>query len=307
MGSQYLDYPITNAYTFAAVFSNPDNARPLLEAVLGVPIGEIRNVESEHVVEPSIHGRGVRMDVFVEDGTGTVYDVEMQNENEQDLALRSRYLLSSFDRNRIMRGQPFSLLGRSVVIFVCKFDPIGFGDRVYVVRPAVEGRWVPYEDGTLRVFLNAQGAAKDASEARSQSKESARLAAFLAYADSGDTMGDEWVRHIDEEVRALNADEGWRNTVLGIELDFQQARHQSREEGKAEGRAKGLEEGRAEGREEGRAEGREEGRAEGIAETNRILTRLADALTRAGRIDELPQAIADEEFRSRLLVELGIA
>ena len=109
-----------------------------------MPIGKIRYVDEEHTIEPSLMGKGVRMDVFVDDGTGTVYDVEMQNVDEKNLALRSRYLLSSFDRDRIERGEDYIELGKSIVIFVCVFDPLGKGERVYAVRPMEERFHEPF-------------------------------------------------------------------------------------------------------------------------------------------------------------------
>lgn len=36
-------------------------------------------------------------------------------------------------------------------------------------------------------------------------------------------MGDEWVERLDVQVRAPNADEGWRDGRLGYELDIQEA------------------------------------------------------------------------------------
>lgn len=296
-----VDFPLTHKYTFARVFSDPNNARPLLEDILGVPIGDIRLVEPEHVIEPSLRGRGVRMDVFADDGSGTVYDVEMQNDAEGDLFLRSRYLLSSFDRDRIGRRVPYQLLGRSVVIFICGFDPIGMGWRKYVVRPAVEGSDRVFDDGTMRVFLNAHGAADDS--AAGGQVGSARLASFLSYIDGGGTMGNEWVERLDREVRALNADEGWRDAMLGLEMDIIADKYRAREEGLAEGREAGL----AEGREAGLAEGLAEGRRAGAEDADRANARLTEALMAAGRLDELPAAMLDPRVRDQLLAEFGIA
>lgn len=270
-----LDFPITNKYAFARVFSKSENVRPLLETVLGVPVGEIRYVVSEYEVEPSLRGRGVRMDVFTNDETGAMYDVEMQNVDEGNLALRSRYLLSSFDRDRITRGESYKKLGKSVVIFVCRFDPIGPGDRMYVIVPMVAGHDELYDDGTMRIFLNAHGAAHDPSG-------QGRLAAFLSYVDGGDTMGDEWVERLDDEVHALNADKGWRDAVLSFELDLQDAEDR--------GVKKGLEQGLEQGREQ-------------EAKLDRL---LAEALEERGREAELLAAMKDQQVKQRLLAELGI-
>ncbi len=297
MAQSSFPYPITNKYTFAQVFSKPENVRPLLEEVMGVPIGSISVAEPEHVVEASLRGRGVRMDVFADDGSGTIYDVEMQNVNEGDLTLRTRYLLSSFDRDRIQRGEAYQNLGKTVVIFICAFDPIGLGERVYEVRPTILGCDKVFDDGTARFFLNAQGASAEDDGARGG--ETHRLAAFLSYVDGGGTMGDEWVTQLDREVAALNADEGWRDTMLGIELDHMSDIYYAKKQGREEGLAEGREEGLAEGREEGREEGRKE-----IADR---LARLAKVLIAEGRESELAQAALDPEALEQLYVRYGIS
>lgn len=154
---------------------------------------------------------------------------------------------------------------------------------MYAIRPAIIDRNLPYDDGTLRVFLNAKGASRAASE----SCKNPRLASFLSYVDGGDTMGDEWVSRLDEDVHALNADEGWRSAVLGLELDYQREKNRSREEGLAEGRAEGL--------------------AEGRASIERIHRLLAERLVEAGRSDELAPALLDQQVMERLLGEFGIS
>lgn len=265
-----VEFPLSNKYTFSRVFSDPGNVRPLLEVVLGVPIGEIRYVVSEHAVDPSLRGRGVRMDVLVDDGSGAVFDVEMQNVGEGNLALRSRYLLSSFDRDRLARGHDYDELGMSVVIFVCCFDPIGLGERMYVMRPMVVGHDLPFDDNTQRVFLNAKGAARDSH----QGGPLARLNAFLSYIDGGDTMGDEWVEHLDEKVRELNADEGWRESVLSFEMDLLDAERK--------------------------------GQAEGMQMSDEINRSLLAALRACGREEEMFDALTDADRKTQLLKEFGL-
>lgn len=48
-------------------------------------------------------------------------------------------------------------------------------------------------------------------------------------------MGNEWVEGIDRDVRSLNADEGWRDAVLGIDLDYRYDLRQEREQGIEQG------------------------------------------------------------------------
>ena len=274
-------YPITNKYTFAGVFRHERLVRPLLEAVLQAPVLQIRYVETEHSIEPSLRGRGVRMDVTVEDDHNTVYDVEMQNVNEGDLALRSRYYLSSLDRDRLAKGKDFRQLGRTVVIFVCAFDLFGLGGRVYEVRPCALRHGTVLDDGTVRYFLNTKGAAGEA-EKGNEGSPADDLHAFMTYVDGGGTMGNKWVEDVDREVQALNADEGWREAMIGYEVDLMDA-------------------ARA-----GRMEGRAEGRAEGQSKTLDANRRLAEALRAVGRESEFVDAGLDEAVRARLMAEFGI-
>ncbi len=114
---------------------------------------------------------------------------------------------------------------------MCDFDPIGLGERLYDIRPMVAGRGVVFDDGTRRILLNARGASHDTGPSRL----SGRLTAFLSYVDGGDTIEDEWVGRLDDEVRALNQDEGWRATMLGLDLDYQYDLDQARKAGVEEG------------------------------------------------------------------------
>jgi flagellar biosynthesis/type III secretory pathway protein FliH len=153
--------------------------------------------------------------------------------------------------------------------------------------------------------LNAKGASGESVAPGLADKP--RIASFLSYVDGGDTMGDEWVEDLDKQVRALNADVGWRQTVLGLQLEFEHARHLAQKEGHAMGVAEGREAGLAEGREAGLAEGREAGLAEGRKEADRIDAELVDALSAAGRLDELADALRSPEKKTQLLMEFDIS
>ncbi|MBQ9058415.1 MAG: hypothetical protein IJ125_04465 [Atopobiaceae bacterium] len=63
---------------FNAVFEKEEIAQAFLELVLGVEIEKVCVVKSEEEQRPAPDLRGIRCDVFVKDGKGTIYDVEMQ-------------------------------------------------------------------------------------------------------------------------------------------------------------------------------------------------------------------------------------
>ena len=95
---------------------------------------------------------------------------------------------------------------------------------------------------------------------------------------------------MDDEVRKLNADSGWRDAMVSYEMILQDERRRARKEGLAEGRREGL------------AEGREEIRDKEAA----VNRKLVAALEAADRMDELAAAIVDPTVKARYLAEFGI-
>ena len=65
-------------YMFAAVMSDEENLRPLLERVLGIEVRELRFVEPQSSKKEGYRSRGVRLDLYVVDGEGRVFNVEVQ-------------------------------------------------------------------------------------------------------------------------------------------------------------------------------------------------------------------------------------
>ena len=82
----------------------------------------------------------------------------MQVENTGDLGKRTRYYQSQIDNETLKKGQTFHELKESFVIFLCAFDPYGYGLRRY--------QFHQYED-TIRnlrldthahvLFINSKG------------------------------------------------------------------------------------------------------------------------------------------------------
>ena len=101
----------------------PDLCRQLLELILGIKIKEINYPEREKTIETRIDGKGIRLDVFVEDkSTNRSFDVEMQITDSAQLAMRVRYYQGLIDMNNLKRGQHYSALNESFIIFICPFD-----------------------------------------------------------------------------------------------------------------------------------------------------------------------------------------
>ena len=74
-----------------------------LECMLGMKIKRIKLVEPQKSVIPLYTSRSIRLDVYVQDSK-TVYDVEIQNRNMDDMGRRTRYYQSMMDADSLLKG-----------------------------------------------------------------------------------------------------------------------------------------------------------------------------------------------------------
>lgn len=264
---------ISDPYMFATVFSNPDLSRELLEIILGVGIERVEIIGVERAIIPELGAKSIRMDVYVADGKGTKYNVEMQNVNKYDLERRSRYYLSANDIDCIRKGVPYKNLNDSYVIFVCKFDPFNRDLPIYTVTPHCKETGDEMPDGSTRLFLNSTAW---------EHCENPRLRAFLRYVDEGMIDGgdadDDFPRKVDEAVRTFRRQKEWRTEYMKIMNELN--------ERYAEGMEKGMEKG-----------------AWRVQEENRL---LGERLEADGRESEAIKVFADAGLRARELERYGI-
>ncbi len=258
----YEELDITDDFMFGKVMSTRlDLTQELLERILGVPIRKVELAESQKTIEIIADAKGIRLDVYLDDAEGTVYNVEMEKPNKRDwraqLPKRTRYYQALIDLNLLERGSVFTELAQTYVIFICLKDPFDEGRYKYTFENrCVENTEFRLGDDTTKIFVNAGAKDPDIPE---------KLKVVFDYFN--DTISsDDFTERLDEAVEEARRHEKWRTEYMLYGIKLQEQLIEGRAEGREEGRAEGREEGRAEGREEGRAEGREEGRAEGRKE-----------------------------------------
>ena len=145
---------ISDNFIFCKVMQDEALCRDVLEALLEIKIREIRYLKTEATIENIYEGRGVRMDVLLED-TDKIYNIEMQTGNYSDIILRSRYYQSSADVYTTQHHTKFRDLKEPYIIFICKDDPFGLGLSRYTKSSRfLETDKIPYDDKTHNVFYN---------------------------------------------------------------------------------------------------------------------------------------------------------
>ena len=137
-------------FMFGLVMQDKSLCREVLECLLGIKIRHLEYAEPQKDFKPMYTAHGIRLDVYVRDGN-TVYDVEIQNRNEHDMGKRTRYYQSMMDADSLLKGHVYSELKKTVIVFLCRFDPFKKGIPWYTVTR------ICHEDSTV----NLADAAKD--------------------------------------------------------------------------------------------------------------------------------------------------
>ena len=248
----------------------------LLERILKIKIREIRYPDTEKSISIRLDSKAVRLDVYVEDEIGTVYNIEMQTTKGHDgeLARRTRYYQGMIDMDLLRKGVYYDDLHQTYIIFICTFDLFGLDERIYTFRNrCVEQPEIELGDGTTKIFLNAKGLKGRVDE---------DLEDFLQYVD-GKPARSRFTQEMAQEVESVKRQDEMRREFVTLYMEYQKHHR--------EGVAKGIEQGRREGRREGREEGRTEGRQLGIAHIAMNMLRAGTPVATVAQMAELPEAV----------------
>ena len=203
---------LANNFIFCKVLEeNPDVCKELLEMLLDIKIDRIEQPKSEQTFKTDFDSRGIRLDVYVKDGTGRCFDIEIQTSNYMRLEKRARYYQGLMDVDSIQFGQEYSALKDSYVIFLCLGDAFGYRLPVYTFRyRAEEDKNILMNDGTVNIFFNATMYDKMQSE---------NLRSFFRYL-CGKNSDDNFTDRLSALVERVKMNAQWRHRYMTIEQEI---------------------------------------------------------------------------------------
>ena len=210
-GKKLDEATIQNNFVFGKTMElYPDLCRRLLEIILNIEIAKIQYPEREKTIEARSDGKGIRLDVYVEDANEERwFDVEMQVADSANLAKRMRYYQGLIDLDKLKRGQHYSELGESFIIFICPFDHFKQERHVYTFRERCDQDMaLALYDGATKIFLNTKGTYGDITPA---------LKTFLDYVDSGIVVGD-FVSELANAVDSIKRNEKVRHDFMTLQM-----------------------------------------------------------------------------------------
>ena len=253
------------------IMEDPERCRAFLEQILHIKIHHVVILDKQKTIDEKIDARGVRLDIYVDDGN-TIYNCEMQAKVLRCLGKRSRYYQSQIDMRCLKKGQDYSELKRSYVIFICTFDPFEKGRFIYTFKnTCVEDPDASLDDETYKVFINTKGTIGNVSD------DFRELMHFLDTSEIKE-YHNPLVNDLADALQKARTMEEWRQDYMSIEMLKRDAKE----------------------------EGREEGREEGETNWQIRFKKLTEVLSAKAKFNDILKTATEPEYAKKLMAEYGI-
>lgn len=195
----YDELTIQDNFLFQKVMRNVRLCKYLIEIILDIKIRKITYPANEKVMDTRYDSKGVRLDVYVEDDKGTIYDIEMQTTDgrtSDELPKRTRYYQAQMDMDMLEKGERYHKLRKTYIIFICTFDPFKDNLSRYTFKETCqEKKDLLLGDETTKMFLNSKGKREGLNK---------DIASFLDYVDGKAAEG-KFTQDVDAEVTSVKA------------------------------------------------------------------------------------------------------
>jgi predicted transposase/invertase (TIGR01784 family) len=231
---KFEDLTFSDHYIFEKVLhENQDICQELLERLLKIKIDHITYPEIEKTISPYYETKGVRLDVYIKD-SDKVFDIELQNAIDDDLPLRTRFYQSMIDTDNLLKGQDYSELPTSFVIFICKYDPFNLGLPIYTFQNRCDEKLnFILRDKTIKKIFNATSF---------KIEKDLAISAFLQYICNQKPV-DDFTTKLSSIVEKIKKHEVNRKEYQSMNLHDRDNFRRGLKEGIAEGITQGITQG----------------------------------------------------------------
>ena len=213
---------------FQEVLRDPQISAELVELLLGVRVDHVEYPELEKIIQPFYTTKGVRLDVYLKD-KNKVIDVELQSYPQEVLGKRVRYYEAMIDMDALMKGEDYSKLKDSYILFICKHDPFknaygnAFGLPRYTFKNVcAENTLVNLDDKSLKVVYNASAYEAEKDE---------RIKALLRFVKTDEPSEDDFSNRLKTLVQKIKENEKFRRDYAAMNLHDRDMIRIGREEG----------------------------------------------------------------------------
>ena len=175
--------------------------------------------------------KSVRLDVYVKD-SDKIFDIEMQNQPTNYLPLRTRYYQSMIDVDNLLKGEEYSNLKESFIIFICQFDPFNENLPCYTFKNICkENTNIELQDKTSKIIFNSTAYDKE---------KDIEISSFLKYIKTQEATDDFTIK-LNSFVEKAKQNQEVRSYYLSMNIHDSDIRRVALAEGKQIGLLEGAE------------------------------------------------------------------
>ena len=252
------DLTITDDFMFSQVMKDEEICKEVVEIILGIKVGKIEFLTSQHEIEINPEAKSITLDVYLRDEK-KIINVELQNGHRLELPKRSRFYQAAADIDNTQPGGTYSQMKDNYVIFICTFDPFLQGKAFYRFENICMdcNPPLPLRDGTCKLFLNTM--------ADDLTLLDPELKLFYDYIRKGKTDGS-LAKTIDNKIAGIKENIEVRGKYMTYTTRIAEAKSEAFEDGFSAGEEHGIAIGEKLGEERGITIGRNEGISLGITQ-----------------------------------------
>ena len=212
-------------FMFGYIMKNPEICKEVLERLLKIKIEKVEYPELQKSISDFYDSKGIRLDVYVKD-SDKIFDIEIQNSFQKEIGKRSRYYQSMIDIDNLLKGDDYTDLRESFIIFICTFDPFQKNLPCYTFKNVcLENNNVDFNDKTTKILFNTTAYDKE---------KDVDISAFLRYINNKEST-DSFTNKLDSLVELSKQNQSLRSNYLAMNLHDRDIRRAALEEGFSQG------------------------------------------------------------------------
>lgn len=217
---------------------------------------------------PNLHGHSLILDCLCEDETNNIYNIEIQNNISGAQPKRARYHAALLDTHSLKRGNDFTQLPQSYVIFITAKDVLHGQQQIYHVERIIRESGKPFSDESHIIYFNTSYI---------DNSPLGKLAEDFHALETSKMHSPILSKRV-EVLKSFNANQKG-DQEMNVLLE------QYRQKALREGMEKGMEKGSL---------------------ANKKAMKLMGLLAEEGRIEDIKKASVDQEYLQNLLLEFDL-
>ena len=216
----------------------------------------------------NLHGHSLVLDCLCEDGNNNIYNIEIQNNISGAEPKRARYHAGLMDMHYLNKGNHFSQLPKSYVIFITAKDVLHGQQQIYHVERIIRESGKPFSDESHIIYFNTSYI---------DNSPLGKLAEDFHALETSKMHSPILSKRV-EVLKSFNANQKG-DQEMNVLLE------QYRQKALREGMEKGMEKGSL---------------------ANKKAMKLMGLLAEEGRIEDIKKASVDQEYLQNLLLEFDL-